>query len=364
MTSTPARSPARNPARSPAPGFDELEPKSHSEQAGHRRSTPARSTRRLQNGYAVLSPPRSVHRQRSASTWPIARRLTTRDRQILQAVHRLRVLTTEQLLVLFFTSLQRARTRLVALHRLGLLDRFEPADPDGRRKPFHYVLGRQGAAVLAAEAGRDPTVVARRFRPDRQVALAQSQRLAHRVGVNDLYCALTRHAECLGDTLDWLTEPEATRWVGEIVRPDAFLAWTNEHGTVECFVEYDRGTEPLNTLVRKLDDYERLEAERGGAAWVLFVFLDARREQTARGALADATVSIATGLAAGPSAAPTWRPLLDRYVEVDLSELARIPFTKEALARAAIGSERAWRFDRSRQPTNDKEPPLDHMDEK
>lgn len=91
-----------------------------------------------------------------------------------------------------------------------------------------------------------------------------------------------------------MTEAEVGRWADGIVRPDAFGAWRENGEVVEFFLEYDGGTETHARLVAKLGAYERLEAERGASAWVLFAFPTAGRESAARRALAPATVPVAT----------------------------------------------------------------------
>lgn len=180
---------------------------------------------------------------------------------------------------MFFDSEARARTRLVALQRLGVLDRFEPLRHSFGRRPYHYVLGPLGAAVLAAERGEDPDRAARRWKSERTLALGSTQRLAHILGVNDFACALVGQARRDRSTrlVDWLTEAEAARWTDGIVRPDGWGVWEADGSTVEFFLEYDRGTETLARLAGKLRDYERFETERGATAWVLFAFTSQRR---------------------------------------------------------------------------------------
>src|SRR5205823_3787973 len=158
--------------------------------------------------------------------------LTDRDRRIVAAVARHRVLTADQLAEMFFDSQKRALVRLLDLHRLGVLDRFQPHRPSWGSHPYHYVLGPQGAAILAAEAGEDPDRAARRWRAERTLALGRTQRLAHLVGINAFYAGLVGYARRHPDArvLAWLTETECARWTEGIVRPDAFGHW-HEDGT-------------------------------------------------------------------------------------------------------------------------------------
>lgn len=288
----------------------------------------------------------------------LARLLTDRDRKLLRAVARHRVMTSDQLAEVFFDSRRRAQDRLLRLYGLQVLDRFEPIRPAFGRVPLHYVIGRLGAAVLAAEDGTDAERAVRRWKADRALALGGSQRLLHLLGVNAFYASLAGHARRHLDAalLDWMTEDEAASWAVDLVRPDAYGTWTESGHTVEFFLEYDRGTESLGRLAAKLAGYERLEAERGQTAWVLFA-LAPGREPGARKALAAATVPVATGHLhhlAGPQD-EIWRPIEGADRRLRLADLAQVPKPPEALARAGAASVRAWRFERSR-PDNEEAP--------
>ncbi|MFP5375866.1 MAG: replication-relaxation family protein [Acidimicrobiia bacterium] len=291
----------------------------------------------------------------------LARRLTDRDRRIVRAVARFRVLTSDQLTEVFFSSQKSALARLLSLHRLGVLDRFQPHRPSWGSYPYHYVLGPLGAAVLAAEAGDDPDRPARRWRPERTLALGHTQRLAHLVGVNAFYASLVGHARRYQSArlASWLTEAECARWSEGIVRPDAFGEWHEDGAAVEFFLEYDRGTETLARLVDKLGGYERFEAERGASSWVAFAFGSPRREATARRALAAATVPAATAALGGPLRPPDalWLPVAGHGRRLRLAALGAAPKPTEALRRAATGGPRAWRFERSR--PDDEEAPIE-----
>ena len=83
----------------------------------------------------------------------LARRLTDRDRRLCRLVWEHRVLTTEHLTSLCFPSRHAATHRLLALTRLGVLDRFRPFRATGSA-PLHYVLAEVGAHMLAAEQGK------------------------------------------------------------------------------------------------------------------------------------------------------------------------------------------------------------------
>src|SRR5215211_923283 len=81
----------------------------------------------------------------------LARHLTERDREVALSLYRHRVLTTDQLRLLFFTSRRRAQDRLLFLYRNRVLDRLYPPAPFGSGKPdAHWLLDEAGALLVAA----------------------------------------------------------------------------------------------------------------------------------------------------------------------------------------------------------------------
>ena len=311
---------------------------------------------RLRTNSSRSSAGRSADERRMA----IVRRLTARDRAIVRAVERHRVLTTEQLAEAFFPTRKRAWKRLGELYRLEVLARFQPFREGWGAYPLHFVVGRTGCALLAAERGEDPARAARAWRLDRAVAIAHQSHLAHLVGLNSIWAALV--AEARRDPrhvrLKWMTEREAAKWTTEIVRPDAVIEWLEDDRFVDAMLEYDRGTEKLRVLVDKLPNYAQFEAERGRSVWVLFAFVSPGRETSARGALTGTDVPVATATLTTPPRPQDaiWLPLGAAVERVRLSHLADVPKPAAALRRAALGGHRAWRFDR---PESGEEAPLD-----
>lgn len=313
--------------------------------AGRGASRPGtRETRLLKGSNTLQSSPR---RASADIRWSVTRNLTERDREVLRLVERLRVLTTPQVARLLFGSHKRASARLLELHEVNVLDRFRPYREDWGSHPWHWVLGPLGAGVMAAERGEHAEKATRRWRGERTLAYSSGRRLAHLVGVNEFFVSLSAHARRHPDAtvVDWLTEAEATKWSEGRVDPDAFGEWQEGQRRLEFFVEYDRGTEALSRLVGKLACYERFETEREASAWVLFAFTSARREQTARAALAGSTVPVATAALVGgaePQEA-VWLPLDGGERRVRLAELADVPKPPEALERVERGH-RGWLF--------------------
>jgi len=282
----------------------------------------------------------------------VASSLTDRDRHILRLLRWHRVLTTSQLHAMFFGDRNTAQHRMTRLHELRLVERFRPLRA-GREGEYHYVLDVLGAYVVAVTASRDPDrELQTRWRTDQALSIANSQRLAHTVGANDLFVRLVAASRSRPDA-------ELSTWWGEryckerfagIVYPDGVGAWREGSATVVFCLEYDRGTEQLARLADKAADYARLEEASGWAFWVLVVVPGPRREAGARGALSGQGLAVATTThpeALRPTDA-VWAPLGADGTRVRLAELAGCPRSPESLARLA----RAARY-REPEPTEE-----------
>ncbi|MDA8283161.1 MAG: replication-relaxation family protein [Actinomycetota bacterium] len=257
-------------------------------------------------------------------------RLTERDRVLCRLLDDHRVLTTPQVADVGFTGERRARMRLSELYVLDVLDRFRP-QAWGNPSPYHWVLGPLGAAVVAAEHGTDLSDLS--WRRNLAHDLAASQRLAHLVGCNGLFCALLRSARTRpGCALEeWWSERRCAREWGEVVRPDGYGIWTEHRTSLPFLLEHDNGTERLDRLAQKLDGYARLAAEAGHPNWVLFTFAGPRREAEARRVLAHPDVPVATTARPtrpAPGTAPdaaVWLPVTNTGPRLRLAQLATVP---------------------------------------
>ena len=251
----------------------------------------------------------STLRRGAASPLDIVGRLTERDRFICRVLWEHRVLTTEQVFDLCFTSLTSTQHRLVALWRLGVLERFRPLRPTGS-EPWRYTLGPAGAAIVAAERGVEaprPSAV-----HDRVVALAAHQRTAHTLGVNGFFCALHAAARSRPDAAvgAWWSERRCAAEWGDFVRPDAFGIWEEAGRRVEFFLEHDTGTETLSRVAAKLDGYRDLAEAEGGARPLLFWLATPGREPALRKALQGSTLPVATAVAGAANPADAvWLPV-------------------------------------------------------
>jgi hypothetical protein len=251
----------------------------------------------------------STLRRGAASPLDIVGRLTERDRLLCRVLWEHRVLTTEQVCDLCFTSLTSTQHRLVVLFRLGVLERFRPLRSTGSAS-WRYTLGLLGAAVVAAERGVEaprPSVVR-----DRVVALAAHQRTAHTLGVNGFFCALHKAArERLdAEVVAWWSERRCAAEWGELVRPDAYGIWEEGGSRVEFFLEHDTGTETLARVAAKLDGYRDLAEAEGDARPLLFWLATPGREPALRRSLQKSALPIATAVASiGNPADAVWLPL-------------------------------------------------------
>ena len=253
----------------------------------------------------------------------LAGRLTDRDRALCRLLHNHRVLTTAQLTDLAFGSRNTAEHRLTILHQLGVVDRFRPRRTPGSAS-YHYVLGPLGAALLAAQTDQEPTQFG--YRRDRTLALAHSQRLQHLLGVNGFFAALVRaarqHSEAALEV--WWSEQRCAAQWGGLVHPDGYGRWRDQQARVDFFLEYDRGSEPLQRLAAKLPSYLELAHATGISTPLLLWLPSPAREAAARQALAGSSLPVATATPHPDHtpAGPLWLPLQQPGPRRRLTQLA------------------------------------------
>ncbi len=240
---------------------------------------------------------------------------------------------------MFFGDRNTAQHRMARLYELRLVERFRPLR-QGRDGEYHYVLDTLGAYVLAVMANRDPDrEVKVRWRTDQALSIATSQRLAHTVGVNDVFVRLVAAARHAPDAqlATWWGERYCKAVLGEVVRPDGLGVWHEAGRSVSFCLEYDRSSEPLGRLATKAVDYARLEAAWGIAFWVLVVVPGPRREAGARAALSDEGLAVATTTQpdAGRPTAAVWAPIDADGTRLRLIDLAGWPRPAASTARLA-----------------------------
>lgn len=160
---------------------------------------------------------------------------TERDRAVVADVTRFGVMSRDQLIRLkFFSSKTRANERLKRLVDEGYLAARRQAIPVGGPR-FVYLPGR--LSVDTREVRRRLAEVSDLF-------------LAHQLGLVDIRLAFEHHT-----TLSrWLPEKDLAGLSFGLV-PDAYLEYEVGTLTYCAFIEYDRGTETLGRIERKVRAY-------------------------------------------------------------------------------------------------------------
>ena len=217
--------------------------------------------------------------------------LTDRDRLLLEALNTHRVLTTEQIMQLFFRNPTTTQHRLLRLEQHGLISRFRPWLPVGTAQS-HWSLDVPG--LIFVDADRDqsrfpdelPASQLRRMKKRRLSLdhLAYSTHLTHRVETTSFFTRLRWDERTHDDgrrLAAWMNEGQLRDKLQsnriDDIRPDGYGAWHQDGRMLEFFLEHDRGTEPLSRLQDKLRRYEPLMTQRDRHIVVLFVLHSARR---------------------------------------------------------------------------------------
>jgi hypothetical protein len=206
----------------------------------------------------VTLPSRSTARLSDAQLTQLASRLTDRDRRIALDCYEHRLLTTEQLRRLHFTSPRKARQRLSELYELRVLDRFRPAWQQGEGStPHHWTLDIAGAHVVAAVRG----VTRKELHWTREPAatLTTSTIREHLIAVNEFATRLHEEARDAGGAVsEWLGERGAHDLMRGILMPDSYLALDRPgQPTRHILLELDRGTEDHERLRTKARRYAK-----------------------------------------------------------------------------------------------------------
>jgi DNA-binding transcriptional ArsR family regulator len=299
----------------------------------------------------------------------LARHLTERDREIALALYQHQLLTTDQLRLLFFSSKRRAQDRLRFLYEERVVDRFYPPRPYGLGKPqAHWLLDEGGAILVAASLEVERRDLNWRRRDD----WGSYPQLLHRLEANrfvtDLISATLR-GESSGVSEWWGSRVAAARLsdASSYSRPipDGGFYLETAAGPIECYLEWDRGTETLARLSEKVSLYRRAErrvpAERGRVS-VLFVVPTERRLRTLADALADDqerrqrdsagwfkprwayVAALQSALAARGPLATVWRSLAEPSRVRALSELSAGAHVAPCDLSRCLG--RTWRKER------------------
>lgn len=187
--------------------------------------------------------------------------MPSRDREIVQAVARLTLVSGAQIINLFFSDITAASTRARRARRvlgrlteqrvLARLERPRRGGAGGGSSSWVYALGPAGRRIVAYWAGEGLP----RSRATEELSVAWT---AHRLAVSDLYVQL-RQAERAGrvELLAFDAEPACwrhyTRLGGApgVLKPDAFMRLGVGDYEDSFFVEQDLGSERRGQLVRQ-----------------------------------------------------------------------------------------------------------------
>lgn len=202
-------------------------------------------------------------RVRAAHVEWIASRLSVRDREILEIVNRLRVVSSAQLSRLFFADLREGRSRTTARTRtLRRLVAWRVLCPLERRTGGYgggsavqcYALDSAGRQVLIAEWQQAEGAGVRVRRPG-----APGERtLRHILGVAELYVSLTELGRVAGFTVAAFEAEPGSWWsngLGGQLKPDAYTLLTRGSVRDHWWIEHDQATEGLPTIRRKVETY-------------------------------------------------------------------------------------------------------------
>ncbi len=135
-----------------------------------------------------------------------------------------------------------------------------------------------------------------RWRTGQALAIEGSPRLAHTLGVNQVFVdllATTRTTPGTGLVAWWGEQFCRDRFQG-LVNPDGIGVWEQDGRRVLFALEYDRGSETLARLAPKLEDYLLLETALGWEFWLLVVVPGPRREAGALARLGRHGLAVAT----------------------------------------------------------------------
>jgi hypothetical protein len=281
-------------------------------------------------------------------------RTTPRDRYLATMLFEHRVLTSEHIARLAFSTLRRANQRLAELTELGVVDRSRANPAVYGSSPYLYTLGPQGALLVAGE--RDKTV--KELRYDRGVLLRQAVRpdLPHSLGCNSVMVRLAARHRASPDLRLYTWAGALTcmrRWYdptgmsGAAVRPDAYAVTsgtqspTGEHTLFPWFFEYDTGSESINQLARKVTGYRRFARNHTGHYPVLIRVPTPARETRLHEVIAETypgpcPAPIAT-TSSDDLAAAAWRIVSDQSLKAPACAGQRYHLTALPAIFSAVG---------------------------
>ncbi|WP_412538695.1 replication-relaxation family protein [Longispora sp. K20-0274] len=259
------------------------------------------------------------------------RRLTPRDRALLNLLDDHQILTTSQVADLLFGSVGAARRRLRTLEQLDLLTRHATARANGSRSELICSLGPVGEqlrpqAVMSLD---DPSEPAPARHVERVARLAASPRLPGVLAANGFFAALTKASRVMPDAellRWWSPRRTAAFWNDTDVRPDGHGLWRVGSRTVGFFLHYDAGEASAREVLDQLDAYRKLAGAGGPRYSVLLWVPDQQRARLLLAAIGDGEdIPVAVGVQGEDPAGTMWRLASERSGSYALHELPSHP---------------------------------------
>ena len=197
-----------------------------------------------------LSPrsPRSPVRSSTPTLVSVSSHLSPRDLTLAHLLDAHRVLTTDQITAMLFTSPRTCVNRLRLLRHLGFLERFRPP----HRAPtttWYWIPGPLAARYVAlARDERPPTP---KMLGQRQDAAMVSPQLGHLVGANQFFTDLIAHARTHPDArlTRWWSASVAAAALSRRVHPDGHGVWRHPGRGGWLVSGDDTGTEGHRRLI-------------------------------------------------------------------------------------------------------------------
>jgi len=182
-------------------------------------------------------------------------RLTDRDKRIVEAVYRMRFLTSEQIKYWLFEegSITACRRRLSFLFHNGYLaDASKPKSAGYGSSKRIYCLSKKGAALISHLYGEQE---AKQIKWNEKQNKVEHFFIEHTLAINDIWIAFSKAVVATNNyDLIWFKESEVKSWKEKVVdpentgktlaiTPDAFLYLTGNDKKANYFLEVDRATE-------------------------------------------------------------------------------------------------------------------------
>jgi hypothetical protein len=205
-------------------------------------------------------------RYKKAKT-PPSMRLTDRDKRIVEAVYRMRFLTSEQIKFWEFEdgSMTACRRRLALLYHNDYLSAINmPMSAGYGSSKRIYCLSKKGIALISHLYSEEE---AKKIKWSDKQNKVEHFFIEHTLAINDIWIAFSKAVVATGNyDLIWFKESEIKGWKEKVddpensgktlaITPDAFLSLTGNSKRANYFLEVDRATESNRRWRDKIRGY-------------------------------------------------------------------------------------------------------------